>query len=167
MKIAILSDSHDNLKILEKFLAFCKKKKIKTIIHCGDITNPDTLNFIRENFKGEIFVSLGNADLKEKILSLKNRLSGVFIFEELGEIEIDNLKIGFCHSPDQLNELIQKKEYDFSFFGHTHKPSLKKTGSCYLVNPGNSANLYFQPTFAILDTKTKKIELVLVNQIKN
>jgi len=167
MKIAILSDSHDNLKILEKFLAFCKKKKIKTIIHCGDITNPDTLNFIRENFKGEIFVSLGNADLKEKILSLKNRLSGVFIFEELGEIEIDNLKIGFCHSPDQLNELIQKKEYDFFFFGHTHKPSMKKFGNCYLVNPGNLANLYFQPTFAILNTKTKKIELVLVNQIKN
>ena len=165
MKIAVLSDSHDNLKILEKFLVFCKKKKIKTIIHCGDITNSDTLNFIRENFKGEIFVSLGNADLREEILSLKNRLSEVFIFEELGEIEIDNLKIGFCHSPDYSNELIQKKEYDFFFFGHTHKPSMKKFGNCYLVNPGNSANSYFQPTFATLDTESKKLNLVLINKI--
>jgi len=165
MKIAILSDSHDNIKNLEKTLAFCKKKKIKKIIHCGDITKAETLNFIKDNFKGEIFVSLGNADLKEEILFLKENLEGVSIFENLGEIEINNLKIGFCHFPNDLNELIQKKEYDFFFFGHTHKPSLKKNKKCYLVNPGNSANLYFQPTFAILDTKSKKLNLVLINKL--
>ncbi|MDP1538935.1 MAG: YfcE family phosphodiesterase, partial [bacterium] len=149
MKIAILSDSHDNIKNLEKTLAFCKKKKIQKIIHCGDVTKAETLKFIKNSFEGKIFLSLGNADLKEEILSLKGNLDGVFIFENLGEIEINNLKIGFCHSSNDLNELIQKKEgeedksssppiagareYDFFFFGHTHKPSLKKNKKCYLA----------------------------------
>jgi len=165
MKIAILSDSHENIKNLEKILSFCKKKKIQKIIHCGDVTTAETLKFIRSSFKGKIFLSLGNADLKEEILSLKENSEGVSIFENFGEIEINNLKIGFCHSPNDLNELTQKKEYDFFFFGHTHKPSLKKNKKCYLVNPGNSANLYFQPTFAILSTKSKKLNLVLINKL--
>ena len=160
MKIAILSDTHDNLESLKRILNFLKEKNVEKMIHCGDITTPETLNFIRKSFKGEIFISLGNADLKDKILALRENLSGVFIFENFGEIEIDELKIGFSHFQ---NPSIDFEKYDFYFFGDTHRPFLKKIKNCYLANPGNSANLYFQLTFAILDTKTKKIELVLVN----
>jgi uncharacterized protein len=67
MKIAIISDTHDNLENLKKFFDFAKKEKIKILIHCGDVCNGETLKEIEKNFK-EIYLCLGNADIKESLL---------------------------------------------------------------------------------------------------
>ena len=44
MKIAIISDTHDNVATFKKAVDLIKKEKIKTIIHCGDIFKPEKLN---------------------------------------------------------------------------------------------------------------------------
>ena len=46
MKIAIISDTHDNVPNLEKFLAWAKENKIEQIIHCGDLCAPSILKNI-------------------------------------------------------------------------------------------------------------------------
>ena len=166
MKIAILSDTHDNLANLKKCLDFLKKEEIKIILHCGDVCGVETMKEIKKKFKGKIYLTFGNADfqeLKEKIK--KGWFKSIEFSENFKEIVIDDLKIGLCHSLELGEKLCQSKRYDFFFFGNTHKPSLKKIGGCYLANPGNLANLYFQPTFAILDTKSKKLNLVLINKL--
>jgi putative phosphoesterase len=160
MKIAIISDTHDNLENLKKFFEFSKKKKIETLIHCGDVCNGETLEEIEKNFK-EIYLSLGNADIVESLFKSAKKAK---FFEKEGKIEIDNLKIGFCHA-FKLKEK-NLKDFDFYFFGHTHRPFLKKEGNCILANPGNLAGLSFKATFAILDTKTKKLELKILERIK-
>jgi putative phosphoesterase len=159
MKIAIISDTHDNLENLRKFFEFTKKEKIEILIHCGDVCNGETLKEIEKNFK-EIYLCLGNADIKE---SLFKEVKNSKIFEKEGKIEIENLKIGFCHA-FKLKEK-NLNDFDFYFFGHTHWPFLKKEENCYLANPGNLAGLYYKATFAILDTKTKKLELKILEKI--
>jgi len=67
MKIAIISDTHDNLENLKKFLDFAKKEKIDVLIHCGDVTNGETLKEIEEKFEGRIYLALGNADIKDSL----------------------------------------------------------------------------------------------------
>ena len=160
MKISIISDTHDNKENLKKFFEYSKKEKIKILIHCGDVCNGETLKEIEENFE-EIYLSLGNADLKDSLIKEAKKTK---IFEKEGKIEIDNLKIGFCH----IFNLKEKKleNFDFYFFGHTHWPFLKKEKNCYLANPGNLAGLFYKATFAILDTKTKKLELKILEKIK-
>ena len=159
MKIAIISDTHDNLENLRKFFEFTKKENIEILIHCGDVCNGETLKEIEKNFK-EIYLCLGNADIKE---SLFKEVKNSKIFEKEGKIEIENLKIGFCHA-FKLKEK-NLNDFDFYFFGHTHWPFLKKEENCYLANPGNLAGLYYKATFAILDTKTKKLELKILEKI--
>jgi putative phosphoesterase len=159
MKLAIISDTHDNLENLKKFFEFTKKEKIEILIHCGDVCNGETLKEIEKNFK-EIYLCLGNADIKESLLKEAEKTK---IFEKEGKIKIDGLKIGFCHA-FKLKEK-NLNDFDFYFFGHTHWPFLKKEGNCYLANPGNLAGLYYKATFAILDTKTRKVELKILEKI--
>lgn len=161
MKIAIISDTHDNLENLSKFLDFAKKEKIELLIHCGDVTNDYTLKEIEKKFPGEIFLSLGNGDVKESLLAAVKKTK---IFENLGKIEIEKLKIGFCHQIFKTK--FQYQDYDFFFFGHTHYPSLWQAKNCILANPGNLAGIFFKATFALFDSKTKKIELKLLERLK-
>ncbi len=160
MRLAIISDTHDNLENLKKFFDFVKREKIEILIHCGDVCNGETLKEIEKNFD-KIFLSLGNADIKESILKEAKKTK---IFEKEGKIEIDKLKIGFCHAFNLKERELEN--FDFYFFGHTHWPFLKKEKSCILANPGNLAGLYFKASFVILDTETKNLELKILEKIE-
>jgi len=161
MKIAIIADTHDNLENLKKFFDFTKKEEIKILIHGGDVCKGETLKEIEKNFD-EIYLCLGNADIKNSLFKEARKTK---IFEKEGQVEIEGLKIGFCH----MFNLKEKKldDFDFYFFSHSHWPFLEKEENCVLANPGNLAGLFYKATFAILDTKTKKLELKILEKIKS
>jgi len=160
MKVAIISDSHDNLENLKNFFDFSRKEKIKILIHCGDVCNGETLKEIENNFE-KIYLCLGNADIRDSIFKKAKKTK---IFEKEGEIKIGKLKIGFCHIFNIKEKNLEN--FNFYFFGHSHFPFLKKEKNCILANPGNLAGLFYKATFAILDTKTKKLELKILEKIK-
>lgn len=177
MLVCIISDSHDNITRIDQVLFFIKQKKIKTIIHCGDVATLETLKYLSENFNGKIYLSLGNVDemhgLEKKYNPPTGRqvnLKNITVFEKFGELKIDNINISFCHFPCLSKELANTKKYDFVFYGHTHKPWEEKikdknnpsTNSGSLINPGTLAGMFNKSTFAILDTETKKIELKIL-----
>ncbi|MCD4704989.1 YfcE family phosphodiesterase [bacterium] len=166
-KIAIISDSHDNIVRIDQMLKKINKLNIRTIIHCGDVCTADTLKYLCNNFSGKIYLSLGNVDIDHGI-NQKN-LKNIKIFPKFGEIKIDNLKIAFVHYPDKAKRLAKTKKYDFVFYGHTHQPWEEKINDCKVINPGTLAGLFTGSTFAILDTtlsadrqETKKMELVIL-----
>lgn len=165
MKIAIISDTHDRISSLEKFLSFAKEKKIGILFHCGDICRTETLKRIINDFEGKVFLVLGNADIREKILKFKENPK-IKIFENFGEVEIESLKIGFCHLLELALKKCQKKNYDFIFYGHTHKPWMESKKNCILVNPGNLAGLFYKATFAILETQKRKVSLIILEKIE-
>jgi putative phosphoesterase len=170
MKIAIVSDTHDNILNLEKFLAWLKKEKISFLIHCGDICAPSTLTkVILPNFSGKIYLVPGNVSdlylLKEEVKKFKR----VKFFEEFGEIKLKNKLIAFTHFPEKAKELIKTGHYDLVFYGHTHKPWLKKyyfgKKVSLLVNPGNLANMFYRASFALYDSKKDKLELKILDTL--
>ncbi|TAN58105.1 metallophosphoesterase [Patescibacteria group bacterium] len=163
MKIAIISDTHDNLQNLRVFFDFAKKENIKAIIHCGDTAHGETLEEILKNFSGPVFLSFGNMDFREEFSNFENN-ERLKIFEKFGQTELDSLKIGFCHFPELAME--NSKKYDFIFYGHTHKPWLEKIGNCFVANPGNLAGQYYAPSFAVLKTETKHLSLVPFDKLQ-
>ena len=46
MYIGIISDTHDNIIRIDQMLSFLNEKNINTIIHCGDVTNLETLKHL-------------------------------------------------------------------------------------------------------------------------
>jgi uncharacterized protein len=166
MKIAIISDSHDNITNLEKFIDWANKNQIETIIHCGDLCGPAVMTkVLAPNFKGDIRFVYGNVGdrelLEEKIKGIKN----IKFYGDQGEIKIDGKKLAFVHRPEEAKKLANQANYDFIFYGHTHQPWEEKTNNTRLVNPGTLAGMFNKATFAVYDTKTDKLELKILEQL--
>ena len=163
MTIAIISDIHDNLNKLEKCLIVCKENKVSKIICCGDVCSKDTLKFISTGFPGEIFLVEGNAETYNyKDL---DRFTNINFQYLLGYTEIDKLKIGFCHKSKDILKVLNgsKDKLDFIFYGHSHKPWLENKNNTLLINPGNVAGVFYQASFALFNTSTRKLELISIS----
>ncbi len=168
MKLAIISDSHDNIPRIDQMLGILKSEKINIIIHCGDVATLQTLKYLSENFNGTVYLSIGNVDqmhgLEKKYIHFKN----VIVFKKFGELTIENINIAFVHFPKIANSLAKTQKYDFVFYGHTHKPWEEKitgdtsTSSVSLINPGTLAGMFTKSTFAVLDTENKNVELIVL-----
>jgi len=192
MKIAIISDIHNNIPNLTKVLSYCRENEIEKIICCGDLASIETLDYLNDNFTGEIFYTFGNMDndfLKnypfEKTdsstsLGMTYAYKNTKIFKDFGEAEIDvlqgvelpigsstpnKIKIAFVHFPKKARELCETGKYDFVFHGHTHKPWQEKINNCMLLNPGNVGNQIYPPTFAVWNTSDNLFELIHVNKL--
>ena len=166
MKIAIISDSHDNLPNIYKALDYIKKQGITTLIHCGDVCAPSVMREIAQKFGGQMHLVFGNVDGdQKKMKELAESLSNLTIHGEQGELEIGGKKIGWVHYPREAEEMAQSGQYDAVFYGHDHKAWEKKIGNCMLRNPGTLAGLFAKATFAIYDTDSNSAQLILLEKI--
>ncbi len=154
MKLAIISDIHDNEAYLEAFLTWAKKNNIETLLVTGDVGTVETVEMIA-TFEGPIYFVFGNADnfeesdIPKKIISLG----------QSGTIELDHLRIGLCHQPEKIKKLLEEKPY-IIFHGHTHIPWIKNEGETFIVNPGPLGGQRNPSTFAVWDTEKPLPELV-------
>lgn len=171
MKIAIISDIHNNEANLKKVLDYCGREKIKTIICCGDLASKETLDFLYDNFSGTVHYTFGNMDegqLRNVITwtSDVQNYRNIMIYKNFGETEIEGRKIAFVHFPSVARKLCESGKYDFVFHGHTHKPWEEIISSCKMLNPGNVAGEIYPPTFAIWETKDDKFSLIRIHALK-
>lgn len=161
MRIAIVSDTHDNFANFKKIIDWLNKEKIKIILHCGDICNQETVDEAVKNFKGEIKFVRGNGDFDLNDIPEKM------------EVELGGKMIAFVHYPKIAKEMaefrnlsrVSGQAYDLVFYGHTHKPWEEKIDNCRLVNPGEVAGQRFKPTFAVYDTNEDKLELKILEKL--
>ncbi len=162
MKIAIISDLHDNISNLHRFFQAIAKEKIEKIISCGDLGNQDTLKTLIKNFNKEIFIISGNADIYN-FSDLENYKH----INNLGRSSSFNLgkfKIAVCHEPIFIKSLLKENpDLDFIFYGHTHKPWISKKNKTILINPGTLGGLFYRPSFAIWDSENGKVNLKLIH----
>lgn len=167
MKVAIISDIHDNTVNLKKILDFCAREKIKTIVCCGDLASEETLDFLNDNFSGTIHYVYGNMDNEYlRKFSSEKKYKKTFIYKNFGEVEISRKKIAFTHFPDEAKELCATGKFNFVFYGHTHKPWEENIGGCKMLNPGNVAGTFYLPTFAVWETENNKFELIRIHNLK-
>ena len=177
MKIAIISDIHDNLVNLEKCLNWCRENNIEEMICCGDITNSETLQFLAARFKGTIHLVKGNVEIykEEEVKQYDN----IKYYGKVGKVELDGKTIGICHEPYFINKMMirfaatngdhlnknKEGEYDIIFYGHTHKPWEEKRDRVKLINPGTLSAMFQKATFAVWDSESGNIELKILELI--
>ncbi len=173
MLVAITSDIHNNEVNLKKVLNYCQAHEIKTMICCGDLASLETLDFLNDNFSGNILFTFGNAEYDDvRNLHDRKKYKNTFIFPEFGEAVIEKKNVAFVHFPEKAKGLARTGKYDFVFYGHTHKPWIEEAtadanGKKYtLLNPGTTAGEIYLPTFATWETETGKFELIRVHDLK-
>lgn len=160
MKIAVLSDIHDNLVRLEEALSYCRNKEIETCICCGDIGQIKGLEIIADTFRS-VYLALGNADYN--LLNKTGLFPESIIWsEDVLDLELDGLKLAIVHHDYKAKDIAKSEKHDVVFYGHTHTPWEKKVGHTLLINPGEVAGQFGPASFAVFDTETKKATLKIL-----
>ena len=154
-KIAILSDSHDNIPILMKTLEQVRASGAEMLLHCGDLCAPFMLDRIGQGFSGPMHVVFGNNDGDGRLLQTiaakyaHVRLHGIYI-----EVELANRYLAMIHYPEPARRIVQSGQFDLVCYGHNHEKSVEKVGNCWLVNPGELLGLKAAPTWGLYDCVT-------------
>lgn len=163
MIIAIISDTHDNIPNLEKFLLWAKENNIETIIHCGDIAAPAMIKELFAPAGLEFHCVFGNVADRELLPEVCEKFPNCHLHGDSGELQLDSIKIAFCHQPEIAKNLAASGKYHLVLFGHTHQPGMETLpNNCQLINPGTLGGLFQKATFAVFDTASKKLELKIL-----
>jgi len=160
MRIAILSDTHDNIWKLDS--AMPKLAESDVILHCGDLCSPFLIQRLAEGVKGKpVHVVWGNNDGDRQMLTVvAARAGNVSLHGELAEIDLDGLRVAMTHYPAIGRALAEGGRYDLVCYGHDHKAHEERVGRTLLLNPGEVMGLYGKSTFALFVTRSQKIAWV-------
>ena len=161
MKIGVISDSHDNQENLKKAFEKIKEMDCDEVIHCGDLISPFILNQIEEfGIKANIVWGYQDVNLVTISKSYENNYQNLIFYKDFGVLEIDNKKIFFIHNDKLAREIAENGKYDVVFYGHNHLKKIETIGSTLLVNPGEIFGKKANPSIAVYDTETNKVELI-------
>ncbi len=168
MKIAVLSDIHDNLKNLEWTLKYLKEEKIDQVICCGDFCAPFTARFLAK-VNLPIYGVFGNNDGDQGglISTTNNQIYFKTLGEEHHELILDDKRIVFTHYPKYAKLLFETGVYDAVFYGHDHLKYLDFMDGKILCNPGPVCGIIkgsiSQGTFAVYQTKENKVDFINID----
>lgn len=161
MKIAVLTDSHDNHPLIEKANLSLKEKSCERIIFCGDIGSPTALIRLAESGL-PIDMVFGNND-GERFGMLKAALKykEVIIHGEMAELEIEKRKIFLTHYPLYAHHAAAAGKYDAVFYGHLHgQAQVANAGKTLLAHPGTLMSLQAPMSYGVYNTENNSIEIV-------
>jgi len=162
MKIAILSDIHDNVWVLKDLLA---SLQADALLFCGDFCAPFTLAQIGEGFGGPVHVVFGNNDGDKLLLShVAGRFSHITLHGDLAELELDGRRVAVSHYPPIGRALARSGVYDLVCYGHNHESKVEQVGSTVLVNPGEVMGRFGRSTYAVYDTVTGRAAILEVRR---
>ncbi len=166
MKIALISDTHDNFCFFEKVLNQLNDKEISLLLHAGDLVSPPILRLVNSNFEGKMHFVFGNNE-GEKLTLAKISLESdkIDCHNQEAEMEINGRKIYMIHYSSIGERIAKLQEHDLVVAGHDHKHRVLKFGKTTFVNPGNlTADRKGEKTYVILDLEDFKVEKVVVEK---
>lgn len=159
MKIAIMSDSHDNWPKLEQAIQIANNQKCEKLLFAGDLISPPGIGIL-EKFSGEInFVWGNNEGEKVGITRKMDLLPNITMCGDIYEGELDSVRIFMNHYPKIVELAAMSGKYDLCVHGHTHIYREETVEKCILLNPGEIQGYKTgTSTFVIFDTQTKQIQ---------
>jgi putative phosphoesterase len=153
MKIAVFSDSHDNIAGLEQALQAAKNEDAEMLLHCGDLVAPRMLDRLGKYFAGPVHVVFGNNDADGRLLQkVASTYSHVKLHGIYAEVQAGDRNIAMIHYPEPALRIAQSGHFDLVCYGHDHDKAVETIGSCVLANPGEILGMKGIPTWGLYDT---------------
>ena len=160
MKIAILSDSHDNIWCLEKALDEVRRQSCDVLLHCGDLVAPFILAQMAQVFEGPIHVIEGNNDgdgrLQQQVAA---GFSQITLHGPYAELELGGRRIAMIHYPEPARRIAQSGVFDLVCYGHDHLKHWERIEDCLLVNPGEVMGRHGSPSWGIYECASHEFTL--------
>lgn len=163
MRIGIISDTHDNLPLIEIAVRKLNEENVSLVLHAGDYVSPFTIpKFKKLNMK--LIGVFGNNDGDHEFL--KKRFSECPNCEVRGrfaEVNVEGFKIALLHGDETelLDALINCGGFDAVVHGHSHAKVSRRNGKTLIVNPGEACGyLTSKATIALLDTAKPEAKII-------
>ena len=160
-RIAVVSDSHDNIWHLDQALAKIRDSGAETLLHCGDLCAPFIIHHLAKGFPGEIHIIFGNNDADGRLIAQmaagyeqRVTLHGIY-----AELEIAGRVIAMIHYPEPARRIAESGAIHLTCYGHDHNKHLEQIGDNWLLNPGELMGMKGAPSWALYDTVTHRAEL--------
>ena len=163
MKIAIISDIHDNIWNL----AAAKPALLKSdaMICCGDLCSPFVVGMLAEDFEDrEIHIVFGNNDGDLfRITQNASKFPKVHLYSGFCAISLGDKRFAVNHYPEIALTIAQAGNHDVVCYGHDHAFNIGTEGNTLIINPGTLMG--YSPikkenvpaTFVIYDTETNQV----------
>ena len=158
MQVGIVSDTHDNLTIVERAVETFERQGVDAVVHCGDVVAPFSAAPFDADF--DFYAVRGNND-GEWALASAVEAFGTYL-GEMGELTFDGVDFAVYHgtSAPIVDALVDCGRYDYVLHGHTHEYAREERNGTVRINPGGIA---FEaapddPAAVVVDTDTGAVE---------
>ncbi len=163
MLIGAVSDSHDNIALIEKAVQLLNEQKVGLVLHAGDYVSPFTIAHFKKlncNFIG-VF---GNNDGDHQLLTKRfNETTNCVIRNRFTQVTIEDYRIALLHGDENelLDTLIDTGYFDAVIHGHSHNKGIEQKGKTLVINPGELCGyLTGKASFALLETVRSEARIV-------
>ncbi len=154
-KIIVVSDSHGNIKGIEKLRPLIAENDY--FIHLGD-----GVGDIRETYKeypDKTYFCAGNCDFFSAYPT-----DGVLDVEKISIFYTHGHKYGVKSGLETLAKAAKARGCEVALYGHTHTPLVSQIEGVTLINPGALRFCGDNPSYAYLVVNGDKITHVLVGE---
>ena len=161
MRIAVISDIHDNLWNLAAAMTSIKRET-DVLLCCGDLCSPFVVDELAK-FERDVHIVFGNNDADLYRITVKaSKTPNVRVYGELFEQTFDNKRIAMNHFDYLAKPIARSGVYDVVCFGHNHELEVTSYGACLGINPGPIMGAKFSKgrwedvaaSFVVYDTQT-------------
>lgn len=164
--IGVVSDTHDNLDLVEAAVSLFESEDVDVVVHCGDFVAPfSAMAFDSDGF--DFHAVRGNNDGEWK---LREIVEGFGTYHgELGELSIDGLEVAVYHGTSEpiTDALVDCGRYDLVLHGHTHEHGVEERDGTVRINPGGLPLSFADDAFhvATIDTDRTGTEAVTHHEL--
>ena len=160
--IGIISDTHEDKRMILKAVRVLSARSPALVIHCGDIISPPVI----ELFKGlPMRFVYGNNDGERSGLKKKCEELGFIGIDETMCFEFAGKSFFVNHGTRSrvIDEAVETQQHDYVLHGHTHVRRDELHGKTRIINPGAlfSADEY---SIAFLTPETGAVEFVDIEE---
>ncbi len=161
MKVAVISDIHDNIWALDRALTDIRRREADALVVCGDLCAPFSLKAIAEGFPGPVHAVFGNNDGDQMLLTrLADGTENVTLHGVFGEFQVDGTPLAVTHYPELGRRLAACGGFRAVFYGHSHRPEVARNGDCLAMNPGELMGRFGTSSYGLYDTDTGTAEII-------
>ncbi len=158
MKLGVMSDSHDNVPMVQKAVELFNRRGVHLVIHAGDFVSPFAVTPLA-GLACKVVAVFGNNEGEQIVVAKKFEGIGE-IHPNLAEVELGGRRIAVMHYPELAEPIAASGRYDLVIYGHTHEIDVRP-GETTVLNPGETGGwLTGRSTVAIVDLESMEIEIV-------
>ena len=163
MKVAVISDIHENFHNLILSLNAIEEANADVILCLGDLMNAGIAKVLSIQ-KIPVFMIWGNNDGEKVDIVKASYAEGSNLTVCLNTyqfLDIGGKNIFISHYDDLAEPMAKSGMYDAVFYGHNHSMKKEKINDIWVVNPGEvCAQKTGIGSFALYNTEINEVELI-------